>query len=73
MSCISVLFRVVQLAIDATSTTGVPLEKRNRLLSRNISDYVQGFPQLTGLDKDLSYPGCALSSSNHREAGSDLY
>ena len=73
MRCISVLFHVFQLAINATSTTEVPLDKGNRLLNRNISNYVQGFPKLIGLDKDLSYPGCALSSSKHREARSDLY
>ena len=54
------LIQVVQLAIDATGMTEVPLEDRTRLLSDNGSGYVsrafRGYLGLVGIRHILAAP-----------------
>ena len=64
------LIQVLQLAVDVTSMTEVPLEDRTRLLSDNGSGYVsRAFRDYLNLIRIPSYPGGALPSSNQRETG----
>ena len=64
------LIQALQLAVDVTGMTEVPLEARTRLLSDNGSGYVsrafRDYLNLIGIRHILAAP---LPSSNQRETG----
>jgi hypothetical protein len=64
------LIEVVQLAVDATGMTEVPVEDRTKLLSDNGPGFVsRAFGDYLHLVGGPTHPGLALPSPNQREVG----